>query len=86
MLFARYRSPNTDIRPSEIGGRGLFAAAYIRRGEVVSVKGRRLGVWRRPLQVGEPLPTLPLPLSLHQSAMIDLEQTYQRAAGMADLT
>jgi uncharacterized protein len=42
MLIASYRSPKTDIRPSSIGGRGLFAAAPIRRGEVVSVKGGRL--------------------------------------------
>jgi hypothetical protein len=42
MLLASYRSPKTDIRPSAIGGRGLFAAAPIRRGEVVSVKGGRL--------------------------------------------
>src|SRR5262245_34970845 len=42
MLFASYRSPKTDIRHSAIGGRGLFAAAPIRRGEVVSVKGGHL--------------------------------------------
>jgi hypothetical protein len=42
MMFASYRSPKTDIRPSAIGGRGLFAAAPIRRGEVVSVKGGHL--------------------------------------------
>jgi SET domain-containing protein len=42
MLFASYRSPKTDIRPSAIGGRGLFAVAPIRRGEVVSVKGGHL--------------------------------------------
>ena len=65
-----------------------FAAAY-RVGEVVPVgndMGSLLGVWRRPLQVGEPLPTLPLPLSVHQSVTIDLEQTYQRAAERAYLT
>ena len=42
MLLASYRSPKTDIRPSAIGGRGLFAAAPIRHGEVVSVKGGHL--------------------------------------------
>jgi hypothetical protein len=46
--------------------------------------GSRIGVWCRPLRVGEPLPTLPL--SLHQSVTIDLEQTYQRAAERAYLT
>lgn len=64
-----------------------FAAAY-RVGEVVPVgedMGSLLGVWRRPLEIGQPLPTLPLPLSVHQSVMIDLEQTYQRAAERAYL-
>lgn len=65
-----------------------FAAAY-RVGEVIPVgeeMGSLLGVWRRPLEVGKPLPTLPLPLSVHQSVEIDLEQTYQRAAEQAYLT
>jgi len=64
-----------------------FAAAY-RVGEVVPVGddlGSLLGLWRRPLQVGQPLPTLPLPLSVHRDIMIDLEQTYQRAAKRAYL-
>ena len=64
-----------------------FAAAY-RVGEVVPVgddMGSLLGVWRRPLHVGQPLPTLPLPLSVHRAVTIDLEQTYQRAAELAYL-
>jgi hypothetical protein len=64
-----------------------FAAAY-RVGEVVPVgddMGSLLAVWRRPLQVGQPLPALPLPLSVHQAILIDLEETYQRAAKMAYL-
>jgi hypothetical protein len=64
-----------------------FAAAY-RVGEVVPVgddMGSLLAVWRRPLRVGQPIPTLPLPLNVHQSIMIDLEETYQRAAMMAYL-
>lgn len=65
-----------------------FAATY-RVGEVVPVgddRGSLLGVWRRPLEVGQPLPTLPLPLSVHAAVPIDLEETYQRAAAMAYLT
>jgi hypothetical protein len=65
-----------------------FAAAY-RVGEVVPVAdelGRLLDVWRRPLQMGAPLPTLPLPLSVHHAIPIDLEQTYRRAAEQAYLT
>ncbi|MCI0458933.1 MAG: DUF4058 family protein [Gemmataceae bacterium] len=64
-----------------------FAAAY-RVGEVVPVgedMGSLVGVWRRPLQVGQPLPALPLPLSVHRAIMIDLEESYQRAAKRAYL-
>jgi hypothetical protein len=42
LLIASYRSPKTAIGPSPIGGRGLFAAVPIGRGEVVSVKGGHL--------------------------------------------
>lgn len=64
-----------------------FAAAY-RVGEVVPVgddMGSLLGLWRRPLQVGQPLPTLPLPLSVHKDISINLEETYMRAAKRAYL-
>lgn len=37
-----YRSPKTEVRPSRIEGRGLFAKAQIRVGEVVAVKGGRI--------------------------------------------
>lgn len=64
-----------------------FAAAY-RVGEVVPVGpdvGSLVGLWRRPLRVGQPLPRLPLPLSVHGAVVIDLEETYQRAAKRAYL-
>jgi hypothetical protein len=64
-----------------------FAATY-RIGEVVPVgedMGNLVGLWRRPLQVGQPLPTLPLPLNVHQAVVIDLEETYDRAAKRAYL-
>jgi hypothetical protein len=64
-----------------------FAAAY-RVGEVVPVggdMGSLMGLWRRPLQVGQPLPPLPLPLSVHHAIPIDLEETYTRAAKRAYL-
>ncbi|HZV03830.1 MAG TPA: DUF4058 family protein [Gemmataceae bacterium] len=64
-----------------------FAAAY-RVGEVVPVgddMGSIVGFWRRPLQIGQPLPKLPLPLSVHRAIEIDLEATYQRAARRAYL-
>lgn len=77
------------------GGLGLelpplpppFAAAY-RVGEVVPVgddMGSLVGLWRRPLRVGQPLPALPLPLSVHQAIQIDMEETYARAAKRAYL-
>jgi hypothetical protein len=65
-----------------------FAATYRVAGPIPvgDDMGSRIGVWRRPLRVGDPLPTLPLPLSVHQAIPIDLEQTYQRAAERAYLT
>jgi hypothetical protein len=64
-----------------------FAATY-RVGEVIPVgedMGSLVGLWRRPLQVGQPLPLLPLPLSVHRAIPIDLEETYHRAAKRAYL-
>ncbi len=64
-----------------------FAGAY-RVGEVVPVgedMGSLVGVWRRPLQVGQPVPSLPLPLNVNRAILIDLEETYQRAAKRAYL-
>jgi hypothetical protein len=59
-----------------------FAAAY-RVGEVVPVgddMGSPVGLWRRPLRVSQPPPTLPDPLGVHQAVPIELEVTYRRAA------
>jgi SET domain-containing protein len=39
MVDLTYRSPKTEVRPSPIHGRGLFAAQAIARGEIVAVKG-----------------------------------------------
>lgn len=64
-----------------------FAAAF-RVGEPVPVgddMGSLLGLWRRPMAVGQPLPTLPLPLSVHRAVTVDLEQSYRRAAKRAYL-
>ena len=36
---ASYLSPRTEIRPSPIHGRGLFARRAIRKGEIVAIKG-----------------------------------------------
>jgi hypothetical protein len=64
-----------------------FTATY-RVGEVIPVGddlGSLVAVWRRPLEAGQPLPTLPLPLNVHEFVEIDLEETYHRAAKMAYL-
>lgn len=47
--------------------------------------GSSFSLWRRELKVGQPLPTLPLPLSIHDAVTIDLEETYSRAAKRAYL-
>ena len=54
-------------------------AVSFRVGEPVP-EGTILAYWRRPLAVGEPLPTIPLALTVHESVRIDLEHTYREAA------
>jgi len=39
MMQLSYLSPKTEVRESEIHGRGLFATADIAKGEVVAIKG-----------------------------------------------
>jgi hypothetical protein len=61
------------------------AVSYRMGGPAPEEAGQLLAMWRRPLTVGAPLPTLPLPLSLETSVWVDLEQTYMRAAADAYL-
>ncbi|OWK35059.1 DUF4058 family protein [Fimbriiglobus ruber] len=61
-----------------------FAVAY-RVGEPAPDGGRFLAVWRRPLHADSALPFLPLPLTVHFSISVDLEETYSRAAADAYL-
>jgi hypothetical protein len=61
-----------------------FAYAF-RVGEHAAAGGTILSLWRRPLQVGQPLPTLPLALTVHDEVPLDLEATYVRAAADAYL-
>jgi hypothetical protein len=56
------------------------AAATYRVGEPAASGGRMLAIWRRPLTVGAPLPTMLLPLTVHASIPVDLEHTYAQAA------
>ena len=64
---------------------GPLAASY-RVGEPAPTGGRMLASWRRTLVVGEPLPTMPLALTVHVGLQVDLESTYTRAAADAYLT
>jgi hypothetical protein len=62
-----------------------MAVSY-RVGDPAATGGRNLGIWRRPLTVGAPLSTMPLPLDVGVQVPVDLEQTYMRAAADAYLT
>jgi hypothetical protein len=62
-----------------------YAVSY-RVGEEAPNGGRFLAIWRRPLTVGAPLPSMQLPLSVQQSVLVDLDQTYGRATAAAYLT
>lgn len=62
-----------------------LAVSY-RVGDAAATGGRMLGIWRRPLAVAEPLPTMRLPLTVDLSVPVDLEQTYMSAAADAYLT
>jgi Protein of unknown function (DUF4058) len=61
-------------------------AVSYRVGEPAATGGRYIAPWRRELVVGQPLPTMPLPLTLHVNIPVDLEFTYSRAAADAYLT
>lgn len=60
-------------------------AYSFRVGEPAASGGSFLALWRRPMQMGQPLPTLPLPLTVLHSVMLDLETTYMNAAADAYL-
>ncbi len=57
-----------------------------RVGEPAASGGRLLSIWRRPLTVGERLPTMTLAINAAVTTSIDLEETYTRAAADAYLT
>jgi hypothetical protein len=61
-----------------------LAVSY-RVGGPAASGGRLIDIWRRALVVGQPLPTMPLPLSTTQTIQIDLETTYCAAAADAYL-
>ena len=56
-----------------------MAVSY-RVGEPAATGGRLLAIWRRHMTVGDALPPIPLPLTSGQEVILDLDQTYARAA------
>ena len=75
--FADRIADEIDLTPP--GLPAPFAACY-RVGDPDPRFGSELGMWRRLLTVGQPLPTMHLPLSEYESVPVDLEATYRRAA------
>jgi hypothetical protein len=61
-------------------------AVSYRVGEPAATGGSLVALWRRPLLVGQPLPSLVLPISVNAAVTVDLEYTYVRAAADAYLT
>jgi len=61
-----------------------FAVSY-KVGEPVP-EGTILAIWRRPLRIGENLPTIPLALDSSRTIPIDLEYTYNESARRVYLT
>ena len=88
-VHAKPDRPTVPDRFSERFGLGRpplpapYAAVY-RVGEDTS-PGRRLALWTFPLTVHEPLPTVPVPLTVHSSVGLDLNDTYSTAAELAYL-
>lgn len=56
------------------------SAATLRVGATAASGGRMLAVWQHALAVGAPLSGMPLPLTLDDAVMVELEATYARAA------
>jgi hypothetical protein len=72
-LAAEAEIPNEPPLPAP------HAIAY-RVGEEAPGGGRLVAVWRRRLVAGQPLPRMPLPLTVHEEVLVDLEKTYHQAA------
>ncbi len=59
------------------------SAVSYRVGEPAATGGRYLAIWPRRLGPGAILPTLPLPLNVDSSVLVNLERTYSAAAADA---
>lgn len=61
-------------------------AIAFRVGEPAPQGGRFVAIWPRTLKIGQPLPTMKLPLTVSTAIPINLEETYSRACADAYLT
>lgn len=61
-------------------------AVAFRVGEPTPDGGRLVATWRRRLAVGQPIPAIPLPVSVREQVAVDLEDTYTRTAADAYLS
>lgn len=61
-------------RPPATADRSLYAVSCRARS---SRRGHRVEAWEHPLEVGSPLPTLPLWISESQYVPLELERTYE---------
>ena len=75
---------NLELAP-ELPAPPAPSAVVYRVGEPIPPKGRFLAVWSEPLTVGQPLPAVSLPLTVHLAVPVDLEGTYSRAADLCYL-
>jgi hypothetical protein len=69
---------NANLRFAQPACPVPFVVNY-RVGEAVP-EGTLVGWWRRSLEVGSPLPIIPLALTVRESISIDLEHTYRESA------
>lgn len=93
MNLASFRSPKTEVRPSRIVGRGLFAKTSLRKGELVSVKAGYLlsGTERKKyrsaincaeLQIGDDLFLAPITESQVEDVMMFLNHSCEPNIGI----
>ena len=87
-----HRQPNRPTVPDRIGERFGFQApplpapyAVVYRVGRQTHPGRKWSMWSYPLAIGEPLPIVPVPLSLKSAIDLDLDATYTAAAEHAYL-
>ena len=98
MRSLSYRSPKTEVRQSPIHGKGMFAIADIKNGEVVCVKGGYIvdGTTRREInsrlgpveiQIDDDLFIAPFSAEEREGGMLYLNHSCDASAGLrGDIT